>query len=184
MKNPSRKTPTRRRKLDFRKVEIQVAEALAIGDADLSPDGQEQVFRDIVQHSDCGMDWLLPALWKCEKEMEGDNPEAALTTALLVIVKLARQVKVLGMALPACRKRIGHSVRITEGGLSKARTTKGVKAMARKQTMIDAVKTRMAANPKESLHSARQYVATKHAKTFDAVRRATAAMKPRKKMKK
>ena len=190
MKTPGKRTAAKRKKLDFRKVEMDLAEALSISESDLLPgdwqaaDRDQRIFFDILQHADCALDWVLPAFWKIERKMQADDAEGALADALSSIVRLSKLVNVLGMAIPACRKRIKHSMKATENGLPKARAKKAQKDDNRRKEITDAVKVRMEANRKDSLHYARQYVATQLGISFDAVKRATAAMKPRKKMKK
>jgi len=69
-------------------------------------------------------------------------------------------------------------------GLGKGRTRKAVKTAARQKAITAAVQARMDANRRESLYSARHYVATQLGISFDSVKRATTAIKPRNKMKK
>lgn len=80
--------------------------------------------------------------------------------------------------------------RRSKKGLNKGREKKAEKTTDRRKKITDAVKARLAANSRDSLTSARQYVADNSlaiiGKTisFDAAKRATATMKPRKKIKK
>ena len=77
-------------------------------------------------------------------------------------------------------KKVIHSNKVQKG-LGTARKKKASKTTDRRKDITDAVKARMAANKGDSLHSARQYVASQNGISFDAVKRATAAMKPARK---
>jgi predicted RNA-binding protein with RPS1 domain len=150
MKTPGKKAPpapAARKNLDFRETEADLAEVLSLSQVDLSPDHDESIFHNIIRHADCGLDpWLWPAFWEIERKVTANDAEGAISDALDAIVKLARMVKIVGVTIPACYKRISHSVRVTEA-TPKARERKSSKTQARKKKRVAEVRKWLQEHP-------------------------------------
>lgn len=95
---------------------------------------------------------------------------------------------VAGMAYQRMLLREAESLAIhakkVQKGLGKGRAKKATNARGRRRTLQAAVQQRMDDHPRDSLTYARRHVAVELGISFDSVKRATAGMKPRKKMKK
>lgn len=79
--------------------------------------------------------------------------------------------------------KVIHASRV-QRGLGKGRDKKARATEERRKKIVAAVKARMDKNRKDSLTSAREYVAAQLGISFYSVKRATGKMKPRKKTKK
>lgn len=103
-------------------------------------------------------------------------------TVLAHAISLGRLDERMGQ-IERFEPKVIHATK-ADKGLDTARKKKAGKTADRRKEITAEVKARMAANKKDSLHSARRHVADQRVISFDAVKDATANMKPRKKMKK
>ena len=147
------------------------------------PPDEEALFLDTVRHDDHGLDWMDAWRVVMDGKILDDDVQGAMAVCCFAVERLKAHVETLAMALGAAKPRIARTVK-ADDTLPEARKKKAEYKATRDKPIMDAVKKRMDDNKGDSLHSARQHVADQQGISFDAVKRATVTLKPRKKMKK
>ena len=177
----SNKTP-----VDFLEKIARIQEASVV-----DPVEDEKLWLDMITHADAGLSWLLAdAIWRNYQQHLGGD--AGGPVACLGCYRASgqagsgRHVSAGGIGT-ASLDRLNHGLR-EESGRRRwclgSPGSKGREGRSTADTIEKAVKARLKSNRKDSLHSARQYVAMQLGVSYDSVRRATPQMKPRKKTKK